>query len=156
MRGKQAKLRPAKPDHKFQSPIVGQFINYLMLDGKKSVAENIVYDAMKILADKTKLGELEALNKALDNIKPKIELRSRRVGGANYQVPVPVTESRQAALAMRWILKAARDGRGSQQLSESLASQLNSAFNKEGAAYKKREEVHKMAEANRAFSHLNW
>jgi small subunit ribosomal protein S7 len=156
MRGKQAKLRHIDPDHKFKSAVVGQFINYIMLDGKKSVAEKIVYDAITKLAEKAKMGEMESFNKALDNIKPKIELRSRRVGGANYQVPVPVSESRQAALAMRWIIKAAKEGRGSSDFSESLAMQLWNSFNKEGSAYKKREEVHKMAEANRAFSHLNW
>jgi small subunit ribosomal protein S7 len=127
-----------------------------MLDGKKTIAENIVYKAISILAEKTKLGELESFNRAIDNVKPRIELRSRRVGGANYQVPVPVTETRQAALAMRWIIKAAKEGRAGKSLPESLSTQLINSFNKEGAAYKKREEVHKMAEANRAFSHLNW
>lgn len=156
MRGKQAKVKKLIPDQKYNSTVVAQFVNYLMIDGKKTIAENIVYQAIKKLAEKTKLGELEAFNRALDNIKPKIELRSRRVGGANYQVPVPVSESRQASLAMRWIIKASKEGRGSKDFSESLASQLMSAFNKEGSAYKKREEVHKMAEANKAFSHLNW
>lgn len=156
MRGKQAKIKPLKPDHKYQNTTVGQFINYIMLDGKKTIAEDIVYSAITKLAEKTKLADIDAFNKALDNIKPRIELRSRRVGGANYQVPVPVTETRQAALAMRWIIKASKEGRAGKNFSEALAAQLINAFNKEGSAYKKREEVHKMAEANRAFSHLNW
>lgn len=156
MRGKKAKNKIIKPDHKFNNSTVGQFINYIMLDGKKTVAENIVYSAISKLAEKTKLGEMEAFNRALDNIKPKIELRSRRVGGANYQVPVPVTDTRQAALAMRWIIKASKEGRANKDFADSLTTQLINAFNKEGSAYKKREEVHKMAEANRAFSHLNW
>ncbi len=156
MRGHQAKIKKVQPDTKFNSPVVAQFINYLMIDGKKTIAEKIVYSAMSKLAEKTKLGELEAFMKALENVRPKIELRSRRVGGANYQVPVPVTESRQLSLAMRWILKAAKEGRGGKDSIESLTNQLFSAFNKEGSAYKKREEVHKMAEANKAFSHLNW
>jgi len=156
MRGKQAKKRLVMPDKKHHSELVGQLINYIMKDGKRTVAEGLVYDAMAELAEKTKLAEMESLQQALENIKPKIELRSRRVGGANYQVPVPVSESRQVTLAMRWILKAARDSRGNRTFSESLFNQLYSAFNKEGSAYKKRDEVHKMAEANKAFSHLKW
>ncbi len=156
MRGKQAKKRVLQPDLKFNDRVVTQFINYIMVDGKKTVAEGLVYDAMKKLSEKTNMGELESFNKALDNLKPKIELRSRRVGGANYQVPVPVTESRQLILAMRWIIKATRESRGNKGSSEALFVQLLNAFNKEGNAYKKKEEVHKMAEANKAFSHLSW
>ena len=156
MRGKQAKKRVIMPDKKFNSQLVGQLINYIMKDGKRTIAEGLVYGAMSKLAEKTKLGELESLQKSLEMIKPKVELRSRRVGGANYQVPVPVTEARQVSLAMRWILKATKDSRGNRNFSESLFNQLNAALNKEGAAYKKRDEVHKMAEANKAFSHLNW
>lgn len=156
MRGKQAKRRVLQPDLKYNDRIVAQFINYIMIDGKKTIAEGIVYDAMERLAKETKMGELEAFKKALENLMPKIELRSRRVGGANYQVPVPVTERRQVTLAMRWILKAARESRGSKTAGEAYFIQLLNAFNKEGAAYKKKEEVHKMAEANKAFSHLSW
>lgn len=156
MRGKQAKKRVLQPDLKFNDRVVTQFINYIMIDGKKTVAEGLVYDAMKKLSEKTNMGELEAFNKALDNLKPKIELRSRRVGGANYQVPVPVTEARQLVLAMRWIIKTTRESRGSKSSSDALFAQLLNAFNKEGSAYKKKEEVHKMAEANKAFSHLSW
>jgi small subunit ribosomal protein S7 len=127
-----------------------------MKDGKRTIAEGLVYDAMDKLAETTKLGAEEAFKRALDNVKPRIELRSRRVGGANYQVPVPVTEKRQGSLAMRWILKAATDGRAGKNFSDSLYNQLFASFNKEGAAYKKKEDVHKMAEANKAFSHLTW
>lgn len=156
MRGKQAKLHKIDPDGRFNDLVVAQFINYVMQDGKRTIAEGLVYGAMDKLAETTKLGALEAFAKAMDNIKPKIELRSRRVGGANYQVPVPVSEKRQMSLAMRWILKAAREGRGGKDFSTSLYNQLNASFNKEGAAYKKKDDVHKMAEANKAFSHLTW
>lgn len=156
MRGKQAKLKKILPDGKYNDLVVAQFINYVMKDGKKTVAEGLVYSAMEKLAETTKLGALEAFARAMDNIKPKIELRSRRVGGANYQVPVPVTEKRQGSLAMRWILKVAQDNRAGKDFSTSLYNQLFASFNKEGAAYKKKEDVHKMAEANKAFSHLTW
>ena len=156
MRGKQAKQHKINPDGKYNDLVVAQFINYVMQDGKKTVAEGLVYDAMEKLAETTKLGALEAFSRAMDNIKPKIELRSRRVGGANYQVPVPVTEKRQTSLAMRWLLKAATDGRAGKNYSVSLYNQLFASFNKEGAAYKKKDDVHKMAEANKAFSHLTW
>ena len=156
MRGKQAKHHIIEPDGKFNNLVIAQFINYVMKDGKKSVAERLVYTAIAKLAESTKLGPEEAFKKALDNVRPKIELRSRRVGGANYQVPVPVTEKRQDSLAMRWILKAATDTRAGKDYSTSLYNQLMNAFNKEGAAMKKKEDVQKMAEANRAFSHLTW
>lgn len=156
MRGKQAKIRTPQPDEVYGSVVVAKFINYVMERGKKSVAQNIVYTALEELAQATKLGPVEAFEKALDNIKPKIELRTRRVGGANYQVPVPVSEGRQQALSMRWVISATRSSRGKDTSAKSLARELMNAFNKEGAAYKKREEVHKMAEANKAFSHLTW
>ena len=156
MRGKQAKIRKVEPDQVHGSVLVTKFINYMMERGKKTVAQKIVYGAIEELAQQTKLGPVEAFEKALDNIKPKIELRTRRVGGANYQVPVPVAEARQQALSMRWVINASRAGRGKDTSVKSLARELMNAFNKEGAAYKKREEVHKMAEANKAFSHLTW
>lgn len=156
MRGKQARKRVLEPDKKYNNVVVTQFINYVMESGKKTIAERLVYGAIKRLSEKTNLPEMEAFNKAMDNIKPKVELRSRRVGGANYQVPTPVTEARQVSLAMRWVLKAARESRGNKNFDEALFQQLLSSYNKEGAAYKKREEVHKMAEANKAFSHLTW
>jgi small subunit ribosomal protein S7 len=156
MRGKQAKQHKINPDGKYNNLVVAQFINYVMKDGKRTIAEGLVYGAMDKLAETTKLGPLEAFTRAMDNVKPKIELRSRRVGGANYQVPVPVSEKRQTSLTMRWIIKAATDGRAGKDFSTSLYNQLFASFNKEGAAYKKKEDVHKMAEANKAFSHLTW
>lgn len=156
MRGKQAKIRKTEPDEVHGSVTVAKFINYMMERGKKTIAEKIVYGALEELAKETKLGPVEAFEKALENIKPKIELRTRRVGGANYQVPVPVAEGRQQALSMRWVINAARSGRGKDTSAKSLTRELLNAFNKEGSAYKKREEVHKMAEANKAFSHLTW
>lgn len=156
MRGKQARQRELKPDDIYGSVVVTKFINYLMERGKKTVAQGLVYKALDRLSKETKLGAVEALDRALENIKPKIELRTRRVGGANYQVPVPVSEGRQLALSIRWIINAAKTGRGKDDSSVSLYRELLNAFNKEGPAYKKKEEVHKMAEANKAFSHLTW
>jgi len=156
MRGKAAKIRTLEPDDVYGSLVVAQFINYVMQSGKKALAQNLVYKSMEALAKETKLGPVEALEKALENIKPKIELRTRRVGGANYQVPVPVAERRQDALSMRWIINAATSNRGKGNSVESLTREFVNAFNKEGPAYKKKEEVHKMAESNKAFSHLTW
>ena len=156
MRGKQARARKAKPDDIYGSENISKFINYVMERGKKTVAQKIVYSAIENLSKQVKLAPAEAFEKALENIKPKIELRTRRVGGANYQVPVPVSESRQLALSMRWIINAAKAGRGKEDGGKNLSRELINAFNKEGTAYKKREEVHKMAEANKAFSHLTW
>jgi small subunit ribosomal protein S7 len=156
MRGKAAKIRKVEPDDVYGSPVVSQFIHYVMSSGKKTLAQNIVYKAMDALAKETKMAPVEALQRALENVKPKIELRTRRVGGANYQVPVPVSERRQDALSMRWIINAARGNRGKGDSIESLTREFVNAFNKEGVAYKKKEEVHKMAESNKAFSHLTW
>ncbi|GAB4285558.1 MAG: 30S ribosomal protein S7 [Candidatus Dojkabacteria bacterium] len=154
MRGKQAPKRDIKPDEIYGSVEVSKFINYVMQDGKKTVARKIVYNALEKLAEETKTDAIEAFNKAMENVKPKIEVRSRRVGGSNYQVPVPVPESRQFALASRWIIEAARNGRGGKEVYLSLAKELIDAFNNEGTAVRKKEEVKKMAEANKAFAHL--
>lgn len=156
MRGKQARKREIKPDGVYGSVLITKFVNYLMLDGKKTAAEKIMYQALESLAEKTKMRPLEALDIAINNVKPKIEVRSRRVGGANYQVPVPVSEERQLALALRWIVAACRDSRGSKTTAERLAEELLAATKREGTAYKKREDTVKMAEANKAFSHLSW
>jgi len=156
MRGKQAQKRKTKPDGKYNSVLVSKLINSVMLDGKKEVSRKVVYSAMDILAKETNLKALTALELAIDNIKPKVEVRSRRVGGANYQVPVPVSEDRQVTLAIRWIIKACRDSRGSNNFDQRLATELIGATKKEGTAYKKKEDTIKMAEANRAFSHLSW
>lgn len=156
MRGKAAKKRNLEPDKVHGSVVVSKMINYIMQDGKKAVAEANVYKALDKLATETKLKPVEALDKAIGNIVPKVEVKSRRVGGANYQVPVPVTEDRQLALALRWIIGAARDARGGRPFAEALYTELLAGTKKEGAAYKKREDTHKMADANKAFSHLSW
>ena len=153
MRGKQAPKRPIVPDPKFNNAMVGKFINYVMLDGKKAVAQKIVYDAFDVMAERAKLDPLEMFDTALKNITPLIEVRGRRVGGANYQVPIPVRGERKYALAFRWILAAAR-GRKGRPMSEKLADELMAAVNKEGSAMKKKNDVHRMAEANRAFAHF--
>ena len=156
MRGKQAKPRELMPDKLYGSKVVTKLINYMMLDGKKNVAEKLVYTAIDKLGEDLKLKPVEALEKALDMVKPKIEVKSRRVGGANYQVPVPVTEERQLTLALRWIVDSVRSSKGSRQTWQVLHGELLAATQKDGAAYKKKEETLRMAEANRAFSHLSW
>lgn len=152
MRGKQAKKRYIAPDDRFNSEVVSKFINYVMYDGKKSIARDIVYKAIEDLGSKTKSDPVEALEKALSNVKPKVEVRSRRVGGANFQVPVQVNPSRQLALAFKWMIEGARSARKTGEFWESLSRELQSAFKNEGNAVKKKEEVHRMAEANKAFS----
>ncbi len=156
MRGKSIRVREIKPDSKYNSETVGKLINYVMVDGKKDVAIKIVYETMDKLSTETKKDALSSLESVLDNIKPKVEIRSRRVGGANYQVPVPVSEKRQLDLALRWLVTAARDSRGNKTFSESLYTESLAAIHKQGNAYKKKEDTHKMAEANKAFSHLTW
>ena len=156
MRKRRAVKRDVLPDPIYNSKLVTKLINTIMNDGKKGVAQRILYEAFDIIKEKTNQEPNEVFEKAMENIKPALEVKSRRVGGANYQVPVPVAEKRQLSLAMRWLLKAAREGRGGKDFSTSLYNQLNASFNKEGAAYKKKDEVHKMAEANKAFSHLTW
>ena len=144
------------PDPRFNSKLVAKFINCLMWDGKKSVAQGVVYDAMDIIAKKVKdATPLEVFEKAIDNIKPLIEVRSKRVGGANYQVPMQVNRKRQLSLSIRWILEAIRGGKGS-KTAERLAGELMAAFKGEGAAMQTRENVHRMAEANKAFAHFAW
>jgi small subunit ribosomal protein S7 len=159
MRGKRAKQRTIEPDAKYGSEVVSKFINYIMLDGKKRTAEGVVYKAMadlkqkkEVEGKKVNVKALEVLETAINNVKPKLEIRSRRVGGANYQVPVPVLPSRQNALAMKWIIKAAREARGNKTLHVSLQNEIVSAFNNEGNAIKKKEDTIKMAEANKAFA----
>ena len=146
-----------KPDPRYKSMLLAKFINMLMLDGKKTTAQRTVYDAFEII--QRKMGEgtdsLEVFKQALDNVKPKIEVRSRRVGGATYQVPVEVTRRRQQALAFRWLRTAARARKG-MPMARRLAEELMAAYRREGAAVKTREDTHKMAEANKAFAHLAW
>lgn len=142
-----------RPDPRYNSKLVAKFINCLMYDGKKSTAETVVYDAFTKIADKLRIDPLGVFEQALENAKPKVEVRSKRVGGANYQVPVEVKSNRQQTLAIRWILEAVRGRRG-RPTAEKLAQELMDCYNKTGTTIQKREGVHRMAEANKAFSHF--
>ena len=150
-----AEKREVLPDPKFGNIVITKFMNSVMYQGKKSVAENIVYGAFGIVETKTKQDPLAIFRSALDNVMPSIEVRSRRVGGATYQVPVEVRMERRQALAIRWLLAAAR-GRNEKTMTEKLSGELLDAANNRGNAVKKREDTHRMAEANRAFSHYRW
>ena len=150
-----AEKREINPDPKFGDLIVTKFMNAVMYDGKKSVAETIVYGALDVIEGKTKSNPVGVFQQALDNVMPSLEVRSRRVGGATYQVPVEVRPERRRALAIRWLVTAARK-RGENTMTEKLAAELLDASNNRGTAVKKREDTHKMAEANRAFSHYRW
>ena len=143
------------PDHKFKDKVLTKFMNRVMLDGKKSVSENIVYNALNIVLEKTNKKPIEYFHSALENVKPALEVRSRRVGGATYQVPMEVRPIRAQALAMKWIVNSARK-RNEKTMQERIANELIDAFNNKGNAVKKREDAHKMADANRAFSHFRW
>ncbi|MFQ5602844.1 MAG: 30S ribosomal protein S7 [bacterium] len=154
-RRKRADQREVLPDPKYHSVLVTKFINNLMQRGKKSVAEKLFYSALGIIEDKTKKNGLEVFESAVENVKPILEVRSRRVGGATYQVPVEVRPNRKQALALRWIIGFAK-GRAGRSMAEKLADELIAAANKEGASIKKREDTHKMAEANKAFAHFRW
>ena len=151
----RAEKREILPDAKFGDTVLTKFMNNLMLDGKKSVAERIVYGALDKVESKLKRAPVEVFHEALENIKPAVEVRSRRVGGATYQVPVEVRTERREALAIRWLINAAR-ARNENTMEDRLASELLDAVNSRGAAVKKREDTHKMAEANKAFSHYRW
>ena len=150
-----AEKREINPDPKFDDLVVSKFMNNLMYDGKKSAAEGIVYGAMEKIQTKAKQDPLQVFHDALNNVAPAIEVRSRRVGGATYQVPVEVRIERRQALAIRWIITAARD-RNENTMIDRLSGELLDAANNRGTAVKKREDTHKMAEANRAFSHYRW
>jgi small subunit ribosomal protein S7 len=150
-----AEKREINPDPKFGDLVVTKFMNSVMKEGKKSVAELIVYGAFDTLEEKTKRSPVELFHEALKNVMPSIEVRSRRVGGATYQVPVEVRNERRQALAIRWIITAAR-GRNENTMAERLSAELLDAANNRGTAVKKREDTHRMAEANRAFSHYRW
>jgi len=150
-----AEKREILPDAKYGDKILTKFMNNLMLDGKKSVAERIVYGALTKVEEKLKREPIEAFHEALENIKPSVEVRSRRVGGATYQVPVEVRLIRQEALAIRWLINASR-ARNENTMEERLAGELLDAVNTRGSAVKKREDTHKMADANKAFSHYRW
>ncbi len=155
MRRRKAAVRKIHPDAKYHNLVLAKLVNNIMYDGKKSAAEKIVYDALDIIADKTKRDALEVFQEALKKVRPSVEVRSRRVGGATYQVPMEVRESRSVALALRWIIDSARK-RSEKTMPLRLSGELLDALQDRGNAVKKREETHKMAEANRAFSHFKW
>lgn len=150
-----AEKREILPDPKYGDLVLSKFTNSLMLDGKKSIAEKIVYGAFDLMQSKTGNDPLQTFHEAIDNVKPSVEVRSRRVGGATYQVPVEVRNIRRQALAIRWIVSLARK-RSENTMTERLSGELMDASNNRGASVKKREDTHKMAEANKAFSHYRW
>lgn len=154
-RRREVPKRPIIPDPKYHDKTVAKFVNGLMLKGKKSVAESICYGSFDVIQEKTNHDPLEVFKKAINNVMPSIEVKSRRVGGSTYQVPVEVRSERRLALAMRWLIGYARQ-RGEKTMRERLASELLDAANSRGAAVKKREDTHKMAEANKAFAHYRW
>ena len=151
----RADKREILPDPKFGNVVVTKFMNSIMYQGKKSVAESIVYGALEVIEGKTKSNPIQVFTQALDNVMPSIEVRSRRVGGATYQVPVEVRLDRRQALGIRWLISAARE-RNEKTMTERLSAELLDASNNRGNAVKKREDTHRMAEANRAFSHYRW
>lgn len=149
----KTKKHRLEPDSKFDSIILAKFINHIMLNGKKSVSKEIVYNSLKMASEKTKTPEMEVFELSLKNVGPILEVKSKRIGGANYQVPVEVSKDRRNTLAMRWIITAARSGKG-KPMAEKLANEFINAFHGEGAAIKKKQETHRMAEANKAFAHF--
>ena len=151
----RAEKREVNPDPKFGDVVLSKFMNSIMLDGKKSVAERIVYGALDEVEQKAKSNPVETFHTALENVAPSVEVRSRRVGGATYQVPVEVRAERRQALAIRWMIAAARK-RNEQTMIQRLSGEIMDAANNRGAAVKKREDTHKMADANKAFSHYRW
>jgi len=154
-RKKKTVDRGILPDPKYNSVVLSKFVNRMMWEGKRSVALRIVHNALVVLQTKLEKEPLEVFLKAIDNIKPNIEVKSRRVGGATYQVPVEIRETRREALGMRWIISAARKRIG-HDMSERLAAELLDAYNSTGTAFKKKEDTHKMADANKAFAHYRW
>ncbi|WP_129409930.1 30S ribosomal protein S7 [Marinitoga lauensis] len=155
MRRRRAPKRPVTPDPIYNDTLVSKLVVRIMKDGKKTVAQSIVYGAFDIIKEKLEKDPLEVYHQAVENVRPLIEVRPRRVGGATYQVPFEVPEDRAISLALRWIVKAARDKSG-RPMKEKLAQELIDAYNGVGAAVKKRDDVHKMAEANKAFAHYRW
>ena len=154
-RRKQAPVRQVLPDPVFNSEKISKLVNTIMLDGKKSTAQKIIYSAFDIIKEKTSQEPLEVFNKAMENITPQLEVRTRRIGGANYQVPVEVTARRKATLSLRWLVNYART-RSEKTMDARLANEIIDASNGMGASVKKKEDTHKMAEANKAFAHFRW
>ena len=155
MRKRRAEKRRLYPDPKYNDIVVSRFINNIMYEGKKTTAQGLLYGAMEIIAQKTKAEPLDVFKKALSNVAPVLEVRSRRVGGATYQIPMEVRTNRKESLAIKWLIRAAR-GRAEHRMEDRLAQEIIAASHNEGTAIKKREEVHKMAEANKAFAHFRW
>jgi len=155
VRRRRAEKRQVPPDPVYNDVLVTRLINKIMWDGKKTIAQKIVYGAFEIIREKMGMDPLEVYHKALDNVRPVLEVRPRRVGGATYQVPIEVQEPRRTSLAIRWIVAAARAKRG-KPMKAKLAEEIMAAYNNTGVAVKKREDVHRMAEANRAFAHYRW
>jgi small subunit ribosomal protein S7 len=151
----QIPKRPILPDPIYQSPMVTRFINNLMMSGKKSIAERTFYGAMDTIKERSSDDPLRVFRKAVDNVKPALEVKSRRVGGSNYQVPIEVRPQRRTALAIRWLIGFARS-RSEKSMREKLANELMDAAGSRGAAFKKKEDTHRMAEANKAFAHYRW
>ena len=154
-RRREVPKRTVLPDPKFGSEMLTKFVNMMMRDGKKSTAEHIVYGALDVITDRGKGDSMEVLEQALENVRPVVEVKSRRVGGATYQVPVEVRPVRRTALAMRWLIDSARK-RGEKSMAQRLAAELMDASESRGSAVKKREDTHRMAEANKAFAHYRW
>jgi len=154
-RRREVPKRDILPDPKYNNKLVGKFMNCMMLEGKKSTAERIIYGAFDIIKDKTGNDPLKIFKTAIDNVKPSVEVKSRRVGGASYQVPVDIRPNRRMALAFRWLINYSRK-RGEKTMREKLASELMEAANNAGATVKKKEDTHRMAEANKAFAHYRW
>ena len=155
MRRRKAPTRPVMPDPVYGSKMLTKFINKVMLDGKKSIAEKIIYSAMDIISSRGEKTGIDTFNEAIENVKPIIEVKSRRVGGSTYQVPLEVRPVRQQSLAIRWIVDSARK-RNERTMQERLAAELLDAANERGSAFKKKEDIYKMAEANKAFAHYRW
>ncbi|MFT7860389.1 MAG: 30S ribosomal protein S7 [Sulfurimonas sp.] len=155
MRRRKAPVREIMPDPVYGSKVLTKFINKVMLDGKKSTAEKIIYSALDVISAKGEKSGIDTFNEAIENIKPVIEVKSRRVGGATYQVPVEVRPVRQQSLAIRWLVDAARK-RNERTMAERLANEFMDAATEKGSAYKKKEDTYKMAEANKAFAHYRW
>ncbi len=154
-RRREVPKREIQPDPKYKNVLVSKFINGLMKQGKKSIARRIFYDAMDIIHSRTKEDPVKVFEQAMENVKPIVEVRSRRVGGATYQVPVEVRPERRRALAIRWLVGYSR-ARGEKTMAQRLANELLDAYNKRGGAFKKKEDTHRMAEANKAFAHYRW
>ena len=155
MRKRQAIKRDVLPDPIYKSKMITKLVNQIMIGGKKGTAQSILYDAFDIIREKTSRDPMEVYNEAMENIKPALEVKSRRVGGANYSVPVEVRADRAQALALRWLVNASRS-RSGKSMAEKLASEIIDASNQTGAAYKKKDDTHRMAEANKAFAHYRW